>query len=628
MAEGMFEGLLGGEDEEPRSEALEAGVIGAEAFAAAVAAHQAGYGPAVARATERFLEDQSHLLRTQTRLIEDEHNLRVAHLRGQSREGKLRRLGMRIRIGVQIFTALVLTAIGAGLVTMVYDAVTSNTVVVDSFDTPPALAARGLSGKVFASAVLDALVKMQSAARSPEKGLSAVSAWSSDIRVEVPETGVSIGEISRLLHERLGNDLHISGEVVQAKAGGLTLMVRGDGVPAKSFAGDDQDLDKLAVQAAEYIYGRAQPVEYGRYLSNNERNEEAISFLSAAMTRTDNNLQRGEMANYWANSLANLGRGVEAETKYRLAMSFNPAGKWKYWGNLIGTLSFFGQDGEERSWREGMAFLQAARSAPKKDAPPLRYYLNGAQQTWDIPLFLEAMQDDARYNGGAGSANSLDGPALADIYALMHDPVMSARLMATSDPEDTNTKLEALLLKSYDALERNAPAEVVESMQVFWRVWQAEAAIRYTFQDQQCFVGLFYGLSGRLAEAEAVFKEAGAYSRCFAFHGDVLEHAGRLADAERVWAEGLKVGPDLPHVYLHRGFSEMRRRDVKAANADLAAATEKAPHYADTWKAWGDLLAGQGQWKEAYAKYDEALKYAPAWAELKQAREEASAKAH
>jgi hypothetical protein len=68
----------------------------------------------------------------------------------------------------------------------------------------------------------------------------------------------------------------------------------------------------------------------------------------------------------------------------------------------------------------------------------------------------------------------------------------------------------------------------------------------------------------------------------------------------------------------------MDNGDLKAAAADLSTASAKAPHYADPLKAWGDVLAREGQWKAALAKYDEALKYAPAWAELHQARDAAA----
>jgi predicted negative regulator of RcsB-dependent stress response len=41
-------------------------------------------------------------------------------------------------------------------------------------------------------------------------------------------------------------------------------------------------------------------------------------------------------------------------------------------------------------------------------------------------------------------------------------------------------------------------------------------------------------------------------------------------------------------------------------------------------KAWGDVLVKQGKAKEARAKYEEALKYAPNWKELRAAREAAA----
>ena len=40
----------------------------------------------------------------------------------------------------------------------------------------------------------------------------------------------------------------------------------------------------------------------------------------------------------------------------------------------------------------------------------------------------------------------------------------------------------------------------------------------------------------------------------------------------------------------------------------------------DPLKGWGDVLAKQGNAKQALAKYEEALKYAPNWKELKDLR--------
>ena len=124
MAEGVFDGILGGEDEPLEEAAAAETLIEADAFAAAVAADQAKHDPNVARATQLFLEKQARLIDVQTRHVEAEHPLRMSHLRNQSLEGQLRRAGQRIRIGMQVFIALVVTVLGLGLAIMLHDAFT------------------------------------------------------------------------------------------------------------------------------------------------------------------------------------------------------------------------------------------------------------------------------------------------------------------------------------------------------------------------------------------------------------------------------------------------------------------------------------------------------------------------
>jgi hypothetical protein len=80
---------------------------------------------------------------------------------------------------------------------MINDAVTSRQVVVEPFAVPPSLAPHGLTGKVVAGAVLDELSRLQSATRSNAVARGLSGAWTSDIKLEVPEMGLSVSEISR-----------------------------------------------------------------------------------------------------------------------------------------------------------------------------------------------------------------------------------------------------------------------------------------------------------------------------------------------------------------------------------------------------------------------------------------------
>jgi len=620
MAEGVFDGILGGEDEPLEEAAAAEALIEADAFAAAVAADQAKHDPDVARATQLFLEKQAQLIAVQTRHIEAEHPLRMSHLRNQSREGQLRRTGQRIRIGMQVFVALVVSVLGLGLAIMLHDAFTSKSVVVNAFQAPPVLASRGLTGDVVAAGVLDVLQKLQDATRAQAKGLDTRGAWASDVKIDVPETGISIGEINRLLHQRFGNDLHIDGDLVQTDSGGLALTVRGDGVPAKTFQGGAGDLDKLTTQATEYVYGRSQPFRFVTYLIDSGRYDDALAFFPGAYARAPD-VERAEYANSWGNTYASLYKPAEALEKYRLALTLKPR-FWKTWGNLVGVMAIV--YGEESAWREGKAMQRAADSAPTSDKPSVVNVVNFAIMSQDWPLQLASSTQDATFNQGAGASVTIEGPAIADEYANLHDPVHAAQYMTLSDPDDSLTKSETLLLPAYAALERHDVAAAIPPLQTFWKAWLADPNLQYTYNTQPCLLGLAYSLTGRLAEAEAVFKRTGNWAACYALHGDALEHAGDLAGAERIWAEALRAGPDLSPVYLHRGISEMNRGDFAHAGADLATASAKSPHWADTWKAWGDLLMREHRSKQALAKYDEALKYAPAWAALQEARRAAA----
>ena len=72
------------------------------------------------------------------------------------------------------------------------------------------------------------------------------------------------------------------------------------------------------------------------------------------------------------------------------------------------------------------------------------------------------------------------------------------------------------------------------------------------------------------------------------------------------------------------GLALLKHGDLKGATEQFRLANKKGPNWADPLKAWGDVLLKQNQPKDALAKYDEALKYAPKWKQLKEAREAAA----
>jgi len=619
VPEGMFGGILGDEDDKRAVEAPEA-LSGADAFAAAVAARLSASDPEVARKTVEFLGKQSQLLETQNKHLEDEHAARLRYLRGQAREVDIRRFGLRLRVGFQLFIALVATVIGIGFAVMIRDAVGSRTVVVDPFDAPAGFAAHGLTGKVIASGLLDELSRLQDATRGSgeKRGLS--SAWASQVRLEVPETGVSLGEISHLLKERFGHDVHIDGDVVETPSGGLALTVRGSGVPPKTFEGSATELAKLTVEAAEYVYSKSQPVRWAYYLQNGGRSEEALAFCRAAVGSASKD-DRPYLLNVWANSIGNTGGSVrEMLVLYRAALKLKPD-YWTSYNNVMNALWLLGD--EEGAWRAGEDMRKAAGGRPGL-APELLYE-NWDALTWNLGAWLDSGVADAEANAGVGTTATTAGPAIADVQARLHDPEAAELSLKTTneDPHDPTIGAMTHHVRGRLAAEAGNAGEAATEMEAFGAA-NANPIVSTGYPGYSCWIAPAEEAAGHPDRADSVLKATGTFVDCYRFRGDILDGRGDWRGAQKAYADAVALAPDLPAAYYSWGVALAKHGDLDGAAAKLADSNRRGPHWADSLKAWGDALAKQGHTKEAVAKYDEALKFAPNWKQLKEAREAAA----
>jgi len=345
-------------NEKPEVEAPVA-PAGADAFAAALAAIASHQDPRVARKTEEFLTDQSVLLKIQAQHLKEEHQLRLRYLRGQVGESAIRRFGARIRAAIQLAAAALMILVASGVVTLAYEAFHSRNVVVEPFQAPASAAARGLTGEVVASKVLDELTRLQVANHAHIYERGAKSAWSGEVKLAVPETGFSLSEFSRLLKARFGNDTHIDGDLVERDGGGLALTVRGDGVLPKMFTGGAGDFDRLAAQAAEYVYAEALPGTYAYYLVNVSRFDDAIAFARQKLPSTADGVARAWLLTSWAIALGTKTSfsNPEVESLYRASLQADPQFWWAY--NNISVVQALRGD-EESAWRTQEDFRVAA----------------------------------------------------------------------------------------------------------------------------------------------------------------------------------------------------------------------------------------------------------------------------
>ncbi len=160
---------------------------------------------------------------------------------------------------------------------MVWTAAHDDGVVIEAFDVPPDMAQRGLTGSVVSSMLLDRLTALQSqidSARAP----SSYANKSDDIKVLIPDTGISISEAYRYLVGWLGHQTHISGDVYRTSKG-IIVVVRTSGNAGESFEGNEDTLNSLMDRAADSVYRQTQPFRYGVHLLNYGRFAEADNVL-------------------------------------------------------------------------------------------------------------------------------------------------------------------------------------------------------------------------------------------------------------------------------------------------------------------------------------------------------------
>jgi tetratricopeptide (TPR) repeat protein len=625
MAEGLLGSVLGNEEEKSEAEAGET-LASPEAFAAAVAARLAVVDPELARETSNFLRKQAKLLETQNRHLEVEHAFHVSRLKGQSQEGKLRRAGIRIRLAFQFCFAFLAAFLGIALVIMVRDALASRSVVIDAFEISPGITDQVPNGRMVAAGLLDVLTRIQAATKLNAQRRSLSNAWTGDIAIEVPETRVSIGDIERLLKTRFGHDQHIDGDVVRAEKGGLALTVRGSGILPRTFVGPAENLDDLLMQAGEYVYGQSQPALWAQYLTEKDRNDEAIKFCEQRyLTVADED--RPYLLNSWANAIAAKGGSGamnDALPLYREALRLK-ADYWNAYNNIMFALG--GMGNEEGIVKTGQQMIKAAGGRPGR-AREIDYQ-NYDLTVWDLTAQRAAIVADLEASNGVGTLPGFNGAqnlSVAQLDAQMHD-VDDAAMRLRITPIDSKN-LPDVALAAFDHALLAEERSDLKAAVIAWDAFAAAFAnpeVATSNPNALCFAAVSYEKAGLSAKADAALDSPGplTYVDCYRFKGDVLDLRGNWPGAQEWYAKAVQLAPSMPAGYYSWGLGLMRHGALDSAAEKFAQANARGPHWADPLKAWGDLLLLQNRPREALAKYDQALKYAPKWTALKEARERA-----
>ena len=524
-----------------------------------------------------------------------------------------KKLGVLLRLA----TLVVGVAVAGFLGKAVWDASHDDGLVIDAFSVPPDLAARGLTGEVVATQLLANLSSFQAISTSARDASSFTHNWDNDIKIEIPETGVSIGEFNRFLHEWLGHETHITGAVYRT-ASGIAVTARIGGDIAPTMTGNEAELDQLLRQTAEAIYRTAQPYRYAQYVFNGRHFEEGVA-AQKTLIANGSPLDR-----FWAyNGLVTMYASrldfAQAEKASRAAIALRPGSAHSY----------FNLGRAERVAQHDEAALTASETALRLKHDP---DISAASWATMRPLvectaaglkgdYQEAVRSCGQattlpdVGGTHTQARLLQLPA----FAGLHDAAGLRDASADLPPiEKPGEPVARAAYEAWNAFTLGHPQALMDQRAA---LENARVPLPYGFyfnaRTIRPAIANALALSGDFAGAHAeIDKTPVDCSVCLRTRGRIDALQKNWAGADYWFARAAEDAPSTPFPFTDWGQALLARGDTGGAIAKFTIAHQKGPHFADPLEMWGEALMAKNQSHLALAKFSEADKYAPDWGRL------------
>jgi len=587
--------------------------------ATAMALDAAERDPSLKRKTEVFLDAQVSLI-----------DLHKHHLHEQFKHLRLRILEQRLGVLLRAMTAIVGLAIAIGLGAAIWSAAHDDSLVIEAFSVPPDMAERGLTGQAVAAQLQDKLAAMQNATKSARPAESYSNNWGNDIKVQIPETGVSIGQFYGLLVTWLGRETHITGEVFHA-ATGIAITARGGSEGGGMVTGAEADFDKLLQQAAEKIYLRTQPYRYAVYLESSgpaqyDRVREILQHLAA---------QNSQRERAWAYiglavldyQVGDLRQGImDAHRALALAPDFAMA-----YENLDSDEAVLGHDEASlAAAQSAVEVLQRGRNVDMSDlARSVSLPLEQSDVDFALNDFAAALRDGEEitqlpdFNGSVEYARQ----ANAVVQALLHSGAASRGawrdLPPSRDPLTLSTRDGTKILVDYWLGDWSAFLAEAPALERDWAKQSLAAGASARLNDVMSRRLIWPYIAGAMAMV-GDFKGAHALIdktpldcyTCVRNRADIDAAERNWGGAEYWFEHAVRQAPSIPLGYLHWGRMLLAKGDFDGAIAKFKTANDKGPHFADPLELWGEALIAKNRSDLALAKFAEADKYAPNWGRL------------
>ncbi len=563
-------------------------------------------------------------LRKQEAFVDDQRH----HLHEQLKQLTLGLWEKRLGVLLRLATLVVGVGVGAGFAMMVWDAAHSRGLLIEPFSVPPDMAGRGLTGEVVAAQLLDSLAVLGQS-ESSRSTQSYANNWGNDIKVEIPETGVSISELERFLRGWLGHDTRISGEIYRT-ATGIAVTARA-GANGATFTGAENDLDALVEKSAEHVFESTQPYRYANYLDRNY-DPRGVAQRVAKATQIYRKLIAGDdpKEQAWAwNGLATLqfnfyGNNRKSSWYYQKALDTNPDFTLVYY-SLSARNGPLGQ--EEEAFRHTSEFIRRAELGTPELNP--RYARTAVAHAKGmtlsavgdiaaaVPIEVKAAENlDSFSVLGRGNFINVAISGMARLHDLAALRAYIKALGWTGLPAGYVADRFWYAMESGDwgtvlASEAgmNAPLRILPS---------ARPITNGDFSPNLWpLIAYAHARTGDIAGAERLLAPlADDNAAAVRMRAMIAELKGEHARADWWFARSEAQTPSLPLTDLWWSQAVLKRGQPEAAIEKFKLASAKGPHFADPLEGWGEALMARNQSHLALAKFALAEKYAPNWGRL------------
>ena len=609
------------DEERAPSENTPAQHISDAAALAALSAADREHANAFLEQQRRVAVEQEVLVHLQAKELAHELNLR-----GWSH--RIHHVSDVLKVTFELAVAAIAVAVVVAMAAAVWVAAHDDALVIEAFDVPADLTAKGLSGQVIATQVQDRIAFVQSHADTIRAASTFRNDWGNDIKVQIPDTGVSIGEAYRFLSSWLGHQTRVTGEVWH-DGNGIAVSARVGNGEAKVFRGPESNLDRLVVATAEYVYGQNQPYRYIMFLEQHDRAAEAAA-ATRALALYGPTEERAWAYSRFGTLLDSQGEFRRALAMQQMADRFDPDLAHIH-VNTAGDDGFLGHN--EDALRETTRSLSLLRNGGSAHYAPNAVAIDIVEESVALDESLGDFRAAALRAPQVQSQEDYSEAHLAMPLEASHDLALDHDIAGSeaADPEYPNEDRAAFGIRLEDLWGSPPLPEVMRAIAL--DRWQAarDALIAIEGYPNLRQTGnwallpvatrpwLAYADArlGNFSDANAIIaKTPGDCYLCERMRGNI-DAARKKWDAAAWWFDdAVRQAPSIPFAYADWGAMLLAKGDYDGAIAKFRLANLKGPHFADPLEMWGETLIAKNRSDLALAKFEEANKYAPNWGRL------------